>query len=81
MYFVYIIQSEVDESYYIGSSENVKSRIWEHNFGRTGYTKNKRPWVLKYERSFVTKTEALVEEKRLKRCKSRDYLKKIIMGR
>jgi putative endonuclease len=43
MYFVYIIQSDLDHSFYIGFSENVENRLREHNLGSTNYTAKKRP--------------------------------------
>ncbi|MEK7449284.1 MAG: GIY-YIG nuclease family protein [Planctomycetota bacterium] len=30
-YYVYIIRSETDKSLYIGMTENLSKRIWEHN--------------------------------------------------
>jgi len=37
-HFVYILQSEVDTSYYIGSTANVLKRLHEHNAGLSRYT-------------------------------------------
>lgn len=38
-YFVYILQSVKDHSYYIGSTQDLSSRIERHNQGRSKYTK------------------------------------------
>ena len=78
MYFVYILQSAKDKSYYIGYTNNIDDRIYEHNFGRTGYTKLKRPWNLVYKEEYKTRKEAIDREKYLKRTKSKVYLEKII---
>lgn len=78
MYFVYILESEVDGSYYIGFTENINTRLNEHNFGRTEYTRLKRPWKLIYNEEFKTSSEALRREKYLKNLKSRVALRKII---
>ena len=59
MYYVYIIQSQLDNSFYIGFSENIDARIMEHNVGRTNYTSKKRPWHLVYVEEFENKTDAL----------------------
>ena len=61
MYYVYIIQSQLDNSFYIGFSENIDARIMEHNVGRTNYT-SKRPWHLVYVEEFENKTDALKEK-------------------
>ena len=47
-YFVYILQSEMDESYYVGSCADFSERLRRHNEGRSLYTKAKRPWKLVY---------------------------------
>jgi putative endonuclease len=80
MYFVYILQSARDKSYYIGYTSNIENRLWEHNEGRTGYTKLKRPWSLIYQEEYKTRKEAMVREKYLKKQKSKVYLEKIMGG-
>jgi putative endonuclease len=67
MYFVYILYSESQKLYYKGFSENVKSRVEEHNAGKSRYTCNKGPWKLIFVQSFPTKKEALQREKSLKK--------------
>ena len=76
-YFVYIIQSEVDNTYYKGFTENLENRIWEHNNGKSRYTSKKIPWKLVYLEEYETKKEALIREKQIKRFNSQ-YLKKLI---
>ncbi len=78
MYFVYIIQSMKDNSFYVGYTGNIDSRVREHNFGRTGYTKKKRPWKLIYYEKLETEAQAINREKYLKKLKSRIALEKII---
>ena len=78
MYFVYILQSIKDNSYYIGYTRNIRARLNEHNFGRTRYTKFKRPWKLVYSEKYNTAGEAVIRERYLKTLKNRDYLIKII---
>jgi len=48
MYFVYILQSEGDKSLYVGTTENVKQRVDEHNSGKAKYSRSKRPYALKW---------------------------------
>ncbi|MCK9244949.1 MAG: GIY-YIG nuclease family protein, partial [Candidatus Marinimicrobia bacterium] len=35
MYFVYILQSQKDQGFYIGFTSNLEKRIKEHNAGKT----------------------------------------------
>ena len=78
MYYVYIIQSEKDKSFYIGSTSNINNRIREHNYGNTRYTKHKRPWGLLYTEEFPAKSSAIKREKYLKRLKNKKYLEGLI---
>jgi len=66
MHYVYILQSQKDKSLYVGSTENVKKRVSEHNNGKSTYSNSKRPYVLKWFCAFPTKTQALAFEKYLK---------------
>ena len=78
MYSVYVLQSKLDKSYYIGSSKNRESRLWEHNYGRTGYTKKKRPWKIVYFEEYKSRNEGIKREKWLKRLKSKKYIQELI---
>ena len=66
MYFVYILQSQKDQSLYVGSTENVKQRLADHNSGKAKYSSSKRPYALKWFCAFPTKPSALAFEKYLK---------------
>ena len=55
----------------MGYTEDIETRLYEHNFWRTGYTSKKKPWILKHKEAFKTKKEALIREKYLKKLKSR----------
>ena len=78
MYLVYIMQSIKDSTFYIGHTKDIITRVNEHNYGRTGYTKFKRPWKLIYQEEYHTRGEAVIREKYLKSLKNLCYLKKII---
>lgn len=66
MYFVYILQSEKDRSLYVGSTEDVKKRLADHNSGKVKYSSSKRPYVLKWFCGFPNKQLAIKFEKYLK---------------
>ncbi|MEO6480627.1 MAG: GIY-YIG nuclease family protein [Ferruginibacter sp.] len=78
MYYVYIIESLKDGDFYKGSTENYLRRLEEHNNGQSKFTKSKLPWNLIFVSLFETKRDALIEEKRLKKC-NKEYLRWLIL--
>jgi putative endonuclease len=66
-YYVYIIQSELDGSYYKGFTEMPETRLQRHNNKESTYTAAKIPWAYVFLQSFQTKKEALIREKSLKK--------------
>ena len=66
MYYVYILQSEKDKSCYVGSTEDLRNRIKEHNAGRVKYTSSKMPYRLLWYCAFKNKIKALHFEQYLK---------------
>ena len=77
-YFLYIIQSEIDDSFYIGTTQNLDDRISRHNQGRSKYTKQKRPWNLVYTEEHPDRSSTMKKEYALKRRKSREYIESLI---
>jgi len=77
-YYVYIIQSLADGSFYIGFTTNITERLREHNQGFSRYTSKKRPWKLVYSETFATKTEALKRERFLKSQRNREFYLRLI---
>jgi len=78
-YYVYILQSELDGTFYKGSSENPVKRLEQHNLGFTPSTRLKRPWKMVYIEELSAKSEMLIREKKLKRG-NKDYFQKLING-
>jgi len=79
-YFVYILQSLKDGSYYIGITKNLQKRLEFHNKGLQRSTKRKIPYKLIYFEEYSNKREALKREKQLKRFKCGNAFKKLIRG-
>ena len=77
-FYVYIIQSLQDGSYYIGSTNNLDDRIERHNQGRSKYTTSKRPWKLKHIEEFPDRSSATKREKITKDQKSKEFLKSLV---
>ena len=67
MHFVYIIQSQVDGSYYIGETKDVALRVQRHNEGWSRSTKGKRPWNVIYIERYPTRKDALRREREIKK--------------
>jgi len=78
MFFVYIIQSEVNSSFYIGYTSDLIKRIQEHNSGRSKYTSTGIPWGLVYKEEFHTKREAIIRERFLKKQRNKAFYERLI---
>jgi len=46
MVYIYVLRSLKSKIYYVGMTKDVKTRIKEHNTGKTKFTKGHRPWEL-----------------------------------
>ncbi len=66
MFYVYILQSQNDKSFYTGFTEDLKNRIHEHNTGRADFTSTKGNYKLIWYGAFCEKKRALDFEKYLK---------------
>ena len=60
---VYILQSEKDNSFYIGFTSDLNQRLSYHNSGKSRYTSKKMPWKVVYTETFKTRSEAVRREK------------------
>ena len=80
MYYVYILKSQSSGEYYIGQTQNLEKRIIRHNSGQSRYTKGRGPWQIVYKVEFISRSEAISLEKKLKSQKSRTFLEKLIMA-
>jgi putative endonuclease len=78
LFYTYILYSPKCDRYYIGASEDPLKRLARHNAGQVTSTKNCRPYNLLKSKEFKTFSEALSEERRLKKMKSRVYIEKIL---
>ncbi len=77
-YYVYILESEVNNKYYIGSSSDPCRRLIFHNSIEKGFTSRYRPWKIVFMKEFASKTIALKFENKIKKMKSRLYIDKLI---
>lgn len=63
---MYILHSRKDGNLYIGSTNNLRKRLQEHNAGRVVSTKDRRPFVLVYYEAYAIEKEARQREHNLK---------------
>jgi putative endonuclease len=75
MNYVYLIVSERDYSWYVGSTNNLKRRIIEHNRGDSRYTNQHRPYKLVYHEAYLNRMDAEGREKYFKSGPGRARLK------
>ena len=78
MFFVYIIQSGLDGTFYIGQTANLEERLNNHNSGDSRYTKTKMPWLLVYTEEFDTRKKAIQRERFLKNQRNRKFYERLI---
>ena len=77
-YVVYILHNISADKFYIGYTNDITRRLWQHNHRGVGWTKNYKPWEVVYTKSFGTKIDAMKIERYLKSLKNREVIKKCI---
>ena len=78
MFYTYILKSLNNNSYYVGSCENVKVRFNLHNKRLVKSTKRYAPWKLVYWEEYKTLLEARRREMQIKSLKKREAIEKLI---
>jgi len=67
MHYVYLLQSlAYPRQRYVGSTENLRQRLSEHNAGKSNHTAQYRPWALVTCVAFREKQRAIRFERYLK---------------
>ena len=77
-FYVYILQSLKDFSFYVGQCNDLDARMSKHFDGLSKYTSGKRPLRLKYFEVYKTRHEAIKREREIKNKKSRRYVELLI---
>ena len=80
MEYVYILQSQTDNNFYVGWTNNLKERLKEHNDGKVFATKSLRPWKIIYREMTNSLAEAKRRELYWKSATGRRNIKKILDG-
>ena len=79
MNYVYIIQSKLDQSFYIGKTSNLEKRLDFHNSYvlNIGITRRKIPWEYYHILEMEDAAIATRIEQHIKRMKSRKYIENL----
>ncbi|OGN09941.1 MAG: hypothetical protein A3C61_03525 [Candidatus Yanofskybacteria bacterium RIFCSPHIGHO2_02_FULL_39_10] len=77
MFYCYILQSELNGAYYVGSCQNIDARLTQHNKFLVPATKRYVPWTIVYKQEFNTLKDARGEELKIKSWKKRSAIEKL----
>jgi putative endonuclease len=79
-WYVYILEC-ADGSLYTGITTDLERRLREHNEGKLGarYTRARRPVALRYSATFENRSEASVEEAKIKKLSRRKKLELVAL--
>ncbi len=77
-FHVYVMRSRSTGRFYIGHTENLTKRIFEHNNNRTTSIKNRGPWELVHQEEYATRAEASRRERQIKRMKSHRWIGELV---
>ncbi len=78
MFYTYILRSELNNPFYIGSTNNIEQRLYFHNHGLVKSTKRYKPWQLIYIEEYKTLKFARNRELQIKSWKSRKSIESVI---
>jgi len=67
MYYVYVLKSEKDENLYVGSTNDLRRRLSDHNLGTVKSTKSRKPFTLRYYEAYYSENDARGRESSLKK--------------
>jgi len=76
MKYVYILNSEIGEHFYVGITDDLRARLAMHNSGHVSHTSKFLPWRIKTYIAFSDQTAAFAFEKYLKSPSGRAFSKK-----
>ena len=75
-FYVYVLESQKNKSWYIGSTRNLVRRVKEHNLGLNRSTKAYVPWRLIYYEASLNEQDAKRREYYLKTSQGGRLLKR-----
>jgi len=78
MFSTYILFSPILDRYYIGQTNDIRSRIQQHLSGSTAYTRQATDWQLVFLQNQPTRANAMRLERRIKQGKSQESIRRYI---
>lgn len=80
MYYSYILKSSSSSKIYIGHTDNLETRLKEHNAkGKSLFTSKKGPWKIVWSKGFSDRSGAMNFENNLKRMKNKkEYITQLL---
>ena len=76
MKYVYILQSDNSEHFYVGITGDLRARLRKHNAGEVSHTAKFKPWSIKTYIAFNNEMQAFQFERYLKSPSGRTFAKK-----
>jgi putative endonuclease len=76
MKYVYILETEDSEHFYVGLTDNLRGRLAKHNSGEVPHTSKYRPWRIKTYVAFSSNERATAFERYLKSGSGRAFARK-----
>ena len=67
MFYVYVLKSLKDDKLYVGSTDDLRRRLAEHNTGKAKSTASRRPFTLRYYEAYSKEADARRRESMLKK--------------
>lgn len=67
MYYLYVLKSKKDKYLYVGSTNDLRRRLSEHNSGKVQSTMSRRPFDLRYYEAYLIESDARNREASLKK--------------
>jgi putative endonuclease len=78
MFTVYILFSDQLQKHYVGyTNKPVDQRVQEHLHNHQGFTSKAKDWKIIFQQQLVSKTDALLLERKIKKRGAKRYLNDI----
>jgi len=78
MYYVYVMQSEKNGSFYTGYTKDIPERIEYHNSGKVKSTRYLMPFKVVYIEAYESAIESRRREYYIKSQKSRKFIEALV---
>jgi putative endonuclease len=77
-WFVYVLRSQVDGNFYVGTTKNLQRRLSQHRWGQNVSTAKRLPFDLVYFEGHLGREDALRRERYFKTTKGKVTLRQMI---